>query len=148
MPATHGQIDRSVNHPRAFGKVHPEEKDVAPTAVRKVHSHCRSLSQNRIRSRHIIKLQQRFLNTKRNIRRVARAKHPLVPSHCSNTAANLIRQCLKRQVMIRLRQRAGQSNRRTIRSLRRQKPINGFREAATKQVLVSTEWNRTTFLAH
>ena len=43
------EIDRDVQDPRALGKVHAEEEDVAPAAVRQVHADGRGLAQDRER---------------------------------------------------------------------------------------------------
>jgi hypothetical protein len=51
VPAADAQIHRDVQHPRAFGKVHAQEENVAPGAVRQIHAHRRPLPQDGNRSR-------------------------------------------------------------------------------------------------
>ncbi len=46
----HAEIDGDIEHARALGKIHAEEKDVAPRAVREIHAHRRALAQDRVRA--------------------------------------------------------------------------------------------------
>ena len=81
------KIDGDVDDPRALRKVHTEEEDVAPAAVREVHPDGCGLAQDR-ESR----IAGKKLGTKaeRIVECVAGPEHPLVPAHAAHAATNLI----------------------------------------------------------
>ena len=145
MATSHGQIDRRINHLRAFGEIHAEEKDIAPAAVRKVHADGRAFAKNRIAAGGRRELQKFRANSQRNVGRMARPEHPLVPSHGSDAATNLIGQSLKRKPMIRFSQRAGERDRGAFLLQLRQKYVESFRVAAVEHMLIAHVRNSAAF---
>ena len=49
IAAVHAEVDGDVEHPRALGKIHAEEENVAPAAVGEVHAHRGALAQDGLR---------------------------------------------------------------------------------------------------
>ena len=106
------------------GKVHAEEEDVAPGAVRQVHAHGRRLAQDRVRRVGRRPVQQLAADAQRLIGRVADAEHPLVPAHRAHAAAHLVGQGLERQPVVGCRERARHGLVRALRDLLAQEHID------------------------
>ena len=141
VAAMHAEINRDIQHARAFGEIHAEEKDVAPRTVRQVHAHGRAFAENRIRAVRRT-LEQLGANAQRLIARVPHAEHPLVAAHGAHAAAHLIGEGLEREPVIRRRQRAGDGVARAVALLQREEFINRLLEAALQQMLVALEGNQ------
>ena len=123
--AAHGQVDRDVEHARAFREVHAQEEDVAPAAVRQVHAHGRGFAQDGV-ERAASARQQFGPEAQRIVGRVAGAEHPLVAAHGAHAAAHLVGQRLKAQRAVAGRQRAGNGRAGPAGGLRRQEDVDGL----------------------
>ncbi len=69
------------------------------------------------------------------IGRMPHAEHPLIAAHGAHAAPHLVGQRLKRQPLIRRRQRAGNGVAGAFGLLRRKKTLNRLGEPAVQQVL-------------
>ena len=85
----HAEIDGDIQHARPFREIHPQEKNVAPAAVRQVHAHRRALAQDWERAVGA-GLEQLAAQAQRLIGRMAHAEHPLVAAHGTDATADLI----------------------------------------------------------
>ncbi len=102
----HAEVNGHIEYPGPFGKIHAEEKNIAPGAVGQVHPYRGQLAEDRIATFHFGAAEQFRPEAQRLVRRMPHAEHPLVAAHGANAAADLVRQCLKRETMIRRRERA------------------------------------------
>ena len=93
------EVDGYIEHPRAFRKIHAEEKNVAPARMAQVHPHRREFAQHGIGAV-LTFLQQFGSHAERMIRRMAHAEHPLVAPHGADTAPHLVRERLKPDALI------------------------------------------------
>ena len=141
VPAMHAQIDGNIQHPRAFGKIHAQEKNVAPAAVAEVHAHRRALAQNRVAAIGIAPQQFRA-QTQRMVRRMPHAKHPLIAADGAHAAPHLVGERLKREPLIGRRQRAGDGVAGAFGLLRGEKFFNRLGKPAVQQVLETRERNQ------
>ena len=137
--AAHAEIDGDVQHPRAFGKIHPQEEDVAPSAVRQVHAHGRGFAQNRKQRIGLPSRQQLRTDAQRIVGGMAGAEHPLVAAHGAHAAPHLVGQRLEAQRAICGGQRARDGRPRPARSLGRQEDVQRLLETALQQIGVSRE---------
>ncbi len=103
----HSQVDRDVQDPRAFGKIHPQEEDVGPSAVREVQPHRRPLDQDRKQRPVRLAQQEPRMDPQRMFFGTADPKHPAVSLAASHRPAHLVGQRLKRDLLVGPRQRAG-----------------------------------------
>jgi len=139
VAAANAQVHREVQHPRPFRKIHPQEEDVAPPAVRNVHAHRGALGEDRKRIARRGPAAKLRPDPQRMIDRVPHAEHPLVAAHRAHAAAHLVGQRLKAQAVICLRQRAGHRLVRPLARLCPEEDIDGFLEPAAQQVGVAVE---------
>ena len=137
--AADAQIDRHVEHARAFGEIHAQEKDVAPRAVGEVHAHRRGLEQDRKERLGGVASQEFRADAQRIVRRMADPEHPLVAANRADTAAHLVRQRLERQCAIAGGEGAGYGGARAGGLLGCQEEIDGLLEAALQQCGVTGE---------
>src|SRR5262245_10746614 len=103
------QVNRAVEDPRSFGKIHPQKKDVAPGAVREVHPHRSFLAEDRKTRRIGARSEQFGPNSQGMIGDVPCPKHPLVAAYHAYAAPDLVGQGLKREPMVSVGQSAGQT---------------------------------------
>ena len=137
----YAQVNGDVEHFGPLGEIHAQEEDVAPAAMREVHAHWRALTQNRVGAVERVSPEQFRPQAQGVIGRVPHAKHPLVAAHRPHTASDLVSQRLERQPVVGRRQGTRDSVAGTLRSLHRQKVVNGLFESALQQVLVALEGN-------
>jgi hypothetical protein len=131
----HAQIHRDVEHARAFGEIHAQEKDVAPAAVAEVHAHRRRLAQDGIEA---ARAPQQFrAQAQRIVGRMAGAEHPLVAAHRAHAAAHLVGQRLEAQAAVSGGQRAGDDRPGAARAFGGQEKVDGLVEAAVQKVGVA-----------
>src|ERR1035438_9746545 len=85
--AAYGEVDRNIQHARAFWKIHAQEKDVAPAAVGQVHAYRCGLAQDGEEAAGMV---EKFgADAQRIIGGVAGAEHPLIAAHVAHAAAHL-----------------------------------------------------------
>jgi hypothetical protein len=141
ISAMHTEVDRDIQHPRALGKIHAQEKNVAPTAVRQVHPHRSPFAENRISA--VRRAFQEFApETQWLIDGMPHAKHPLIATHRAHAAPYLISQRLEGEPVIRLSQGTGDGVARSFALLNGEKFIDGFLEPPLQQVFVAVEGNQ------
>ena len=135
---TDREIDRDVEDARTLGKIHAEEEDVAPSAVRKVHADGRGLSQDGED-----RIAQKELGTQAQgiVVRVPGSKHPLVAAHTSDAAADLIGEGLEAERAVAGGQRTGDGGAGAMLSFGGEKDLNGFLKAAFEQVFKTGKWD-------
>ena len=139
--AAHAQVDGDIQHARAFGIIHAQEKNVAPAAVRQVHADRRGFAQDgeqAVRSG----CEQFGPEAQRMVGRMAHAEHPLIAAHRAHAAAHLVGQRLKAEPVIGGGQRAGNGRAGAVGGLRRQEDFDRFFKPALQQVLVAAERNQ------
>ena len=74
-----GEIDGDIEDTSAFGKIHAQKENVAPTAVRQVHPYGGTFMQERIQAVGLI--EHRRNDAQRVIRRMSGPEHPLISTH-------------------------------------------------------------------
>ena len=141
VPAMHSQINGDIQHPRAFGEIHAQKKNVAPAAVAEVHAHRRALAQNRVAAIGVAP-QQLGPETQGMIGRMTHAKHPLIAADGAHAAPHLVGKCLKREPLIGRRQCAGEGIAGAFGLLHGEKVFNRLREPAVQQVFEALERNQ------
>ena len=137
--AAHAQVNRDIEHARAFGKIHAQEKDVAPAAVGQVHAHGRGLAQDGVERLGGAALQQLATDAQRIVGGMAGAEHPLIAAHGAHAAAHLVGQRLEPQRAIAGGQGAGDGGARSGGGLRREKDVDGLLESPLQQMGVAGE---------
>ena len=138
----HSQVDGHVEHLRPLGKIHSQEEDVAPAAMRKVHADRGALAQDRAGA--VGRALQQFApDAQRMIERMPHPEHPLVAAHGPDAAPDLVGQGLERQPVIGGRQRAGHAVPGPRSALQFQKTLHRLLEPAVQQVLITGERNES-----
>jgi len=133
------QVNRDVEHLGALGVVHAEEENIAPPAVREVHAHRGAFAQDGVGAVARVGLAQFGPQAQGVVGGMAHAEHPLVAAHRTHAPADLVRQRLEPEPVVRRRQRAGDGIARAFRLLHGQKLVQGLLEAALEQMLVAGE---------
>ncbi len=137
MFASHRKVNTGIDDLCAFGKIHSQEENVAPGAVREIHPHGCALAKCGETADVCFDLQQLRSDSQRHVGWMPCAKHPLIPLHRANTAPNLVGERLKCHPVIGLRQRTGQRYGRTIHDLCAQECIDGLRKTPAQQLFVA-----------
>ena len=132
------QVDGDVEHSRQFGQIHAQKKDVAPTAVAKVHPHGRGFVKNREWIAGAAP-QQLGAHAQRVVSRMSRAKHPLIATDRANTSPHLIGQRLECQPAVSGSERARKAIAQSLGRLGREKDPDRFFISAAEQLFVAAE---------
>ncbi len=127
VASVNAEVNRDIEDARAFGKIHAEEEDVGPTAVREVHADRGSLTQERERG------AEKFgSDAERLVGGMTDAEHPLVAADRADAAADLVGERLEPEVVIGGSERAGDAVGRRA----PEEDVNGFLEAAVEEMFV------------
>ena len=94
-----------------FGKVHAEEEDVGPAAVREVQPHRRPLDQDREERVVRLALEEPGMDAQRMLVDAADPEHPAVALAAPDRPPHLVGQGLEGDLLVGLGQGAGRSRR-------------------------------------
>ena len=111
IAAVDPEVDRDIQDPRPLGKIHAEEEDVGPAAVRQVEPHRRLLDQDGEEGLVRLALEQPRMDPQRVLVDAADPEHPAVALAAPDRAPHLVGQGLKGDLLVGLRQRADRSRR-------------------------------------
>ena len=134
----HAEINRSIDHPRAFREIHAQEKNVAPAAVGQIHAYRRRFAQDGEEA--IVDALRKFrAHAQRMVGGMAGAEHPLIAAHGAHTAPHLVGQGLKAEAVIGGGQGAGDGFIGTISGLFGQKDFNRFFKTAIQEMHIAVK---------
>ena len=125
--AAEGEIDGDVENARAFGIVHAEEENVAPSAVSQVHAHRSRLAQD---GKNGIAGEKFRPEAEGIVVGVAGAEHPLVAADAAHTAAHLVGKSLEAERTVAGGKRTGDGGAGAMFALGGEKDFDGFFKAA------------------
>ena len=136
---THGQVDRDIENASAFGEIHPQKENVAPSTVSQIHADRRSLVQDGEQRRTRAGIQKFGAQAQRVVGGMPGAEHPLIAANGAHAAAHLVGQSLKREPVVAGGEGAGDSRAGPLFGLRGQEDVDGLLKAALQQVGISGE---------
>ena len=140
VAAVNTEVNGHVEHARAFGEIHAQEKNVAPARVAQIHAHRREFAQHGIQAV-LAPVQQFRPHAQRMILGMAHAEHPLVAAHGAHAAAHLVRERLEADALIHRGQRAGNRVARAGDFLNGKKLFQRLLKPALEQMLKALEGN-------
>ena len=148
IATVHRQVNRHIQHFRAFGIIHRQKENVAPAAMGQVHPHRGAFAQQGIGAVAGAAAQQFRANPQRLIERMSHAEHPLIAAHRTHAAPHLVGQRLEGEAMIRRRQRAGNAVAWAIGILDGKKILDGLFETTLQKLFVALEGNQPFVQGH